>query len=209
MLNWIQNNWEIIIAVGGILLGADGIAGILPDRWVGYIGVIRRLVPKIAAAVKSGGARSIIIGLVATLVASCAMQSTAMIDPARGPICAQDGFEKSRICLYLEMVGIPTAEDARDMILDANDISLIMEAYTIEQVALYLDKWDAIINSQFSTYEYFMSTLMQDTAKAARVAAILERRFGGLASYDVLIEDCDRQLLRLMSQRIRESCGLN
>ena len=44
IMAWIIANWEMIAIAGGILLGADGLGGILPDRFVPYIGLLRRIV---------------------------------------------------------------------------------------------------------------------------------------------------------------------
>ena len=53
MLEWIYENWDlliVIVGVGGVL---DAIAGYLPDRFVPYIGLVRRIV-EILAGTRGG-----------------------------------------------------------------------------------------------------------------------------------------------------------
>jgi hypothetical protein len=53
IVKFISDHWELITTIVISCGGMDAIAGFLPDKWLPYIGIIRRL---FIAAAKKGGA---------------------------------------------------------------------------------------------------------------------------------------------------------
>ena len=136
-------------------------------------------------------------------------QPSSNIDPKLGPICDRAEYADSWICQELRKNGFANAEDARDLILDANDISLLLDVYTVDQLKEHLDKWDMALDNKPISYALYLSGVIEDTAKAERVSSILKRRFGYLLSYDGLVRDSDKKLLRLLNISIREASGIH
>lgn len=143
-------------------------------------------------------------------IAGCAKLAppSTNIDAEKGPICDRVEYIDSLICAQLRAHDIANAEDARDLILDLNDISLILEFYTTDQLAAYLNKWDDILSGGGVTYALYLSGLIKDVDKVARVVTILKRRFGYLLSVDEVVRPSDLRLLRLLNMRIREASGI-
>ena len=129
------------------------------------------------------------------------------IDADQGPVCDRPDFAGSLICDQLRAHGIANAEDARDLILDANDVALLFDAYTVEQLSYILDEWDKILDSPVS-YAVYISGMMDDTTKAKALSNILKRRFGFLLTFNGFIKEPDIRLLKLLNLRIRESVGI-
>lgn len=154
---------------------------------------------------------AILCGVIVLVAFGCGalLKPSTNIDAEKGPICERAEFADSLICRELHRVGFINAEDARDLILDANDISLILEVYTAEQLARKLDLWDLYVTHPEMTYSWFFGQISIDVSKATRVAAILKRRFAILAEYSDIIRASDRQLVHLLIQRIREASGIS
>jgi len=132
-------------------------------------------------------------GIVAALIlfvaigASCGLFQSAMPVAPEKPVCQEPGFEDSWICAALQKSGIEHAETAMEILLDANDIALLMEAYTPEQILLitanvrtYLTMADNI------SYTMFLEYFIQETDKAKRLASIIERRFKIIRSPEII-----------------------
>ncbi|HLA02193.1 MAG TPA: hypothetical protein VJ019_05475 [Aestuariivirga sp.] len=68
MLEWIKENWELIIAIVGVGGVLDAIAGFLPDRFVPYIGLVRRIVDILA---RTPGGRANLALIALALLANC------------------------------------------------------------------------------------------------------------------------------------------
>lgn len=139
--------------------------------------------------------------------ASLAPPSTN-IDARQGPVCDRPEFGGSIICAQLRAHGIQNAEDARDAILSANDIALIADFYTIDQLRAILDKWDGILKGGAISYGLYLSGMIKDMGQAGRIANLLERRFGYLLGNKATMIDADIQIFKLLNLRIREATGL-
>jgi len=141
------------------------------------------------------------ICMVLAMIVGCAGNT---LSPApESPICDDSAYADSLICKRLRSAGME-AEQARDILLDANAIALIMEAYTPEQLMTKLDEWESFIGRVDASYVLFYLKVVDDTKKAKQVAGILERRLPVFSSGDIL-SDSDRSLLKAMIGELRDS----
>lgn len=147
------------------------------------------------------------------LAFGCSNQSDVKLDdvivitPPDDPVCERPDFSDSWICAQLKEAGFEYAETAQDLILDANDISLILEVYTEEDLAIVLDTLEGYLDFEELTYTLFFEYVIDDVSKAKRVVSILKRRFKSLKSLEA-VRLSDRELLRLSIQGVRDATGI-
>lgn len=147
------------------------------------------------------------------LAFGCSNQSDVNLDdvivitPPDDPVCERPDFSDSWICAQLKEAGFEYAETAQDLILDANDISLILEVYTEEDLATVLDTLEGYLDLEELTYTLFFEYVISDVSKAKRVVSILKRRFKALKSLE-FVRSSDRELLRLSIQGVRDATGI-
>lgn len=147
------------------------------------------------------------------LAFGCSNQSDVNLDdvivitPPDDPVCERPDFSDSWICAQLKEAGFEYAETAQDLILDANDISLILEVYTEEDLATVLDTLEGYLDLEELTYTLFFEYVIDDVYKAKRVVNILKRRFKVLQSLEV-VRLSDRELLKLSIQGVRDATGI-
>lgn len=120
------------------------------------------------------------------------------------PVCARPGFEDSFICAKLQELGVEYAETARDIILDANDIAILSDAYTVSQARAVCQKLRGYLDLTEITYTAFFENVMQDTSKAKRLSSVLTRRFAPLKSVEI-IRASDRNLLLYAIEAVEEN----
>lgn len=151
-----------------------------------------------------------IVAMVGITVYGCdrIARPSTNIDAKQGPACDRPEFYGSLICSQLRANGIANAEDVRDLILDANDAAILLDAYTVDQLEDMLKQWDTILDSPMS-YALYLSRIVADTSKARALSNIFERRFGYLLDIDSFITQADVKLLKLLNQRIREAVGID
>jgi hypothetical protein len=141
-----------------------------------------------------------ILLLVLLMIFACAVSHAP---PISNPICSEPEYEDSLICARAHEHGLE-AEHIRDFILDANDVSLILEAYSKGELFNILDKIEQYVNDPLLTYTVLFRFITEDVDKATRVASILKRRFSYFQSYEFMRES-DRRLVKIAIVRIRES----
>lgn len=145
--------------------------------------------------------------LIATL--GCGMvKPSSNIDKKLGPVCDRIDYKDSLICEYARRAGFKNAEDVRDLLLDANDISIILEYYTVDQLAAALSKWEKYAMDPVMTYQVLFKNVKIDIKKASRVKSILDRRLGILLDLNGIIRLSDRKLLITFIKRVREANGI-
>lgn len=156
----------------------------------------------------------VFIGAIATLFIvfafGCAGQNiddVIVVTTPDDPVCERPEFDDSWICAQLKEVGFEYAETAQDLILDANDISLILEVYTEEDLATVLDTLEGYLSLEELTYTLFFDYVVDDVSKAKRVVSILKRRFKALKSLE-FVRLSDRELLRFSIQGVRDAVGI-
>lgn len=128
--------------------------------------------------------------------------------PPADPICDRPEYSASLICQYLTQAGIPHAETARDMILDANAIALIADVYTVDEVRDLCNYLDDLLDVGGISYAVYFANLVDSLEKAKQAQGFIKRHFGGLNS-NLFILPADRELIRIMIQRVRESSDIN
>ena len=94
------------------------------------------------------------------------------------------------------------AETARDLILDADAAAILTDVYTPQERAEMLDKIESYLQSDLISYALFYSKLVDDLEKAEALRGILERR-AVIFNSSLVILDSDRELLRMMIERLR------
>jgi hypothetical protein len=206
VVKWLDDYWPLLLAIGGVL---DIVTGYLPPKYAAYIGLTRRVARKLAGKEpgylagdgKKGsgsGAAAIMILLILTACATV---------PPADPICSRPAFLDSLICKWTHEAGVNHVEDIRDLLLDANDVSLLTEVYTVDELAERLTKWEVIVQTGGVSYAIFFTGVVDDLEKAERVAGILTRRFAKYQSMDV-IRASDQELVLIMIDRVREASGI-
>ena len=141
----------------------------------------------------------VLILMCVALLGACA---TAL--PPSDPVCERSEFSDSWICSQLKASGVDYAEVVNDLILDANDISLIMEVYTVDQLEAALERIEGYLEITDISYAVLLRNIMDDTSKAARIGSIIKRRFNILNSVEI-VRDSDRELVRMAIQNLRDS----
>ena len=127
--------------------------------------------------------------------------------PVNDPVCDRPEYGDSLICERLKEAGFTNAEDAWNVILDANDISLVLEVYTKDQLAKVLDGFEAFLSQDMISYTQVFDKFLSDVEKADRVYSILKRRFAIFdAGYWMRVSD--KQLLLLAIQNVRDTVGI-
>lgn len=121
-------------------------------------------------------------------------------------VCDQPEYTGSLICSALKATGV-SAENMRDLILDANSIALITKAYTPKEVGVITAAADVLLNDPELTYEKYFGQMKLDYVQVQQISGIIDRRLGGLSSTGKMLES-DRKLASLMNQRIREASGV-
>ena len=108
-----------------------------------------------------------------------------VLPPVANPICDRPAYAGSLICERMAAAGIE-AEHLWSIILDANDVSMILDFYTADQVRGVLDKIDTYAGGGRATYTGLIELLGVETAKAERIAGIVKRRAELFLSVDPL-----------------------
>lgn len=145
--------------------------------------------------------KTICVLAIAILIAACAMLPPM---PIANPVCERPEFSESWICGQLKAAGFERAEDFNNLIIDANDISLILEVYTVEQLAVFLDKAEKLIVSTKISYSDFLLFVMEETSKAMRVGSIMKRHFVLLQSHEIM-RPSDVKLCLMAIESIRNT----
>ena len=83
--------------------------------------------------------------ILAIALSICMLTACATTLPPSNPVCDRPEFADSWICSQLKASGVEYAEVVNDLILDANDISLIMEVYTVDQLEAVLERIDGYL----------------------------------------------------------------
>ena len=142
--------------------------------------------------------------ILATILTICMLTACATTLPPSDPVCDRPEFADSWICSQLKASGVEYAEVINDLILDANDISLIMEVYTVDQLEAVLERVDGYLEITNISYNVLLRNVLDDTSKAARIGSIIKRRFSILNSVEV-VRDSDRNLVHMAVQNLRDS----
>lgn len=72
IVKFISDNWELITTIVLACGGFEALMGFLPDKWVPYVGIIRRLV---VAAAKKGGVIPVIFLVIVLFISGCGVFS--------------------------------------------------------------------------------------------------------------------------------------
>ncbi len=146
----------------------------------------------------------ILIVILALGVSCGVIQLNSTNTTPEDPVCARPGFEDSFICAKLQELGVEYAETARDIILDANDIAILSDAYTASQARAVCQKLRGYLDLPQITYTTFFDNVMQDTSKAKRLSSVLTRRFAPLKSVEIMWAS-DRNLLLYAIEAVAEN----
>lgn len=146
LIEAITNNPEIFAILLAIV--ADFGAGALPDRYIPYIGILRRVIKMI---MKNKGAKMSLILVLLVSVMGCAHME-------KSSVC--DTEQESLICDK-----IPQPENADILLQLANVQMLKEEAYSAEDALNFLDMCESFLSEETVTYAgmvRWLSTKMED-----------------------------------------------
>lgn len=145
MIEWISDNWGLLIAISAAI---DALAGFLPDKYLAYIGVIRRIVGVLKKTPKA-----MILFLLVFIVSCGTMQQPPSIcdnlQPGESVLCdlaKQAGVQLEFIGDVLMVVnlraikeGLYTASQARDAIQNVINTVALDGATTAQVRAIILE----------------------------------------------------------------------
>ena len=176
MMEWIAENKEIVAVLTPVLL--DLIAGLIPDKMMPYVGVLRRILRAISK--RKGKGLSVL--LLALLVASgCA------VTDHKGDTCPE-GVD-SVICDKI-------ADPARaDILLQLTNARLLKKGrYDADQAMAFLDWCESAVNGAV-TYQNLARQLSRELSEYRLEVLILSGHIDTL-KIDLPISDHDRGLLK-------------
>ena len=170
--NWAIDNWQYIagaLVASGII---DVVMGLIPDRYLPYIGFVRRLI-KALGQKRSPGKLPIISILAMMLFISCGMNASSngyqpegicqgptqyfdrngalltMVDPAFTTLCRIDPY--------------PTA--TKITLFAVNDLALHKKAYTPEDVLAFTENVRGYLKAPGATVQSVVSLVITDIKK--------------------------------------------
>lgn len=116
-------------------------------------------------------------------------------------VCEKPEAAVSWICKVTAEMNT-TPEEINGILLDANAIGLITEAYKKEQALKVIDVLEVSLGSTQS-YTNLINLVIKETDKAKLIASIVSRRLGSFQS-PLIISNFDKELLRyhLEQQRL-------
>jgi hypothetical protein len=164
IVGFISNNWGTILIIVAACGGVDAIAGFFPDKWLPYVGIIRRLV---ILAAKKGGAIPVFIMLVLPIFIGCAANSQF---PDCNKSYPQDAFiTKIAIDHHLCLRDIGTG------LIVANGINIsLAKLYTADQALTAVDGWLTFLGGDNITDSALLALISNDIKNFPELIEITE-----------------------------------
>lgn len=182
IINWIQDNWALLLAISAAI---DALAGFLPDRWLAYIGLVRRVI----MALKPGGTK-IMLALIGLLI----MQSCSG-SPLKAPVsvCAEIPPGESVLCDLAEKSNV-TLEVVGDLIMVINLRAIKEKAYSADDARKVLETIKKAIAVQSLTASDLRSLILKYVDDYPEL--ILVSRYIYKLDTPQVLTQTDRQMLR-------------
>jgi hypothetical protein len=106
--------------------------------------------------------------------------------PIENPVCDRPEFAEGLICKKLVELDVQ-AEHEWQIILDARDIGLILEKFSVDDVNRVCDMIIRYTSVGTPTYAGLLELLKVETSKAVAIAGILTRHYGMFYSTDAIV----------------------
>lgn len=182
IINWIQDNWALLLAISAAI---DALAGFLPDRWLAYIGLIRRVI----MALKPGGTK-VMLALIGLLI----MQGCSG-SPLKAPVsvCAKIPFGESVLCDLAQKSNV-TLEVVGDLIMVINLRAIKEEVYSADDARKVLETIKKAIAVQSLTASDLRSLILKYVDDYPEL--ILVSRYIYKLDTPQVLTQTDRQMLR-------------
>lgn len=185
MMEWIAENKEVVAVLTPVAL--DLIAGVIPDRYIPYIGMLRRALRAISKRKKGA---SVFVLIVVLLAAGCALTKKD-----RSEVCPKDA--DSVIC-----ESIPDPGRA-DILLQLANVRLLKEdQYNAEQALDFLTQCEKLID-ETETYQDVARQLSRHLNEYKLEILILSGYIDTL-DVDLPVSEYDRELLRAHIDRQKQ-----
>lgn len=174
LMEAVKNNPEIVVVIIAII--ADFGAGVIPDHYLKYVGVIRRIAQKI---MRNKGKASLVLAVLLLSVGCAHMQPSSVCDTE----------QESLIC-----ENIPQPENADILLQLANARLLKSETYSAEEALNFLDMCESFLTKDAVSYEGLAQWLVTKMDEYSLEVFVLSGYVSTIRSPQ-MISDYDRQLL--------------